>query len=241
MRGVAVVKTVLWFMGFGIYMLISIIGYLKLMYITRKGDKASADRYAFAAASKWGHFVINTVGAKVEIVGKEKLPKENCLFVANHQGYLDIPVFLAKMDRPLGFIAKKQLEKAPILSGWMKGLKCVFMDRDNIREAIKSINEGIEILKSGHSIVIFPEGTRSKSSNIGEFKKGSVKLAIKAGVPIVPVSINGTFQAFEEHNRIRSCNVKVVICDPIYIDELSREEQNNLAEITRSVIEANLK
>src|SRR5699024_1808110 len=93
---------------------------------------------------------------------------------------------------PHGFIAKVELTKFPIVSQWMKEMKCIFMDRSDRRQSLQSIKEGINILKNGHSMVIFPEGTRSKSDAMGEFKAGSMTLATKSGVPIVPITISGS-------------------------------------------------
>jgi 1-acyl-sn-glycerol-3-phosphate acyltransferase len=91
-------------------------------------------------------------------------------------------------------------------------------------------------------LVIFPEGTRSKGNNIGEFKQGSLKLALKSGVPIVPIAINGSYKLREgnEKSRIKSAEVKVTICEPIYTNNLSKEEQTNLAETVRKVIANNI-
>jgi 1-acyl-sn-glycerol-3-phosphate acyltransferase len=233
-------RTILWFLGFGLYMVVTALQYIKLIWLKRNGTKEEINEYVYTCGKRWANFIIKTIGAKVQVEGIENLPEGNCLFVANHQGNLDVPLFLSVIDKPLGFVAKKELEKVPVLSGWMRELPCVFMDRDNVREAVKAINEGIDYLKSGYSMVIFPEGTRSKSSNIGEFKKGSMKFGIKANVPIVPVSIEGTYKAFEEHNRIRKCSVKISINKPILLDELSKEEQNNLSLLTKDIISKNI-
>jgi 1-acyl-sn-glycerol-3-phosphate acyltransferase len=237
-KKVKVLKTILWFIGFGLYMIGTIEWYIKLIWLKRKrGTQEEIDKYVYLCGKRWANFVIKTVGAAVKVEGIENIPQGNCLFVSNHQGNLDVPILLSLIDKHLGFVAKKELEKAPILSDWMRQLHCIFMDRDNVREAVKSINEGIEYLKSGYSMVIFPEGTRSKSSSVGEFKKGSMKFALKSNVPIVPIAINGSYKAFEEYNRIRSCSVKVIIGKPIYIEELSKEDQNNLSKITKDIIQ----
>ncbi|EKN42049.1 1-acyl-sn-glycerol-3-phosphate acyltransferase, partial [Clostridium botulinum CFSAN001627] len=124
---------------------------------------------------------------------------------------------------------------------WMKEMKCVFMDRQNVRAAVKTINEGVENLKNGYSMLIFPEGTRSRGENLGEFKKGSMKLGIKAGVPIVPIAINGTYNVLEANGRkIKAADVDLIICPPIYPNELSKEEQNNLSETIKDIIQKEL-
>ena len=115
------------------------------------------------------------------------------------------------------------------------------MDRENPREALKAINQGAENLRSGYSMVIFPEGTRSKSHNIGEFKKGSLKMAIKAKVPIVPITIDGSYKIFEEHNGwLRKGEIKLTVGKPLYLDKLTSEEQKKLSEIVKMEIVKNL-
>jgi 1-acyl-sn-glycerol-3-phosphate acyltransferase len=233
-------RTIIWFFCFGVYLIGTLANYVKLNSIRKNKSEGDADTYAHKIAKKWADFCIRTIGAEIEMVGVEHLPEGNCLFVGNHQGYLDIPLIYSKIDKKIGFIAKKELEKAPILSTWMKALHCIFMDRDNPREAIKSINEGINYLDKGFSLVIFPEGTRSKSMRLGEFKKGSMKLGLKSKVPIVPITIIGSYKVFEESNRIKPAKVKLIISKPIFIDKLSKEEQSNLSEIIRESINENL-
>jgi 1-acyl-sn-glycerol-3-phosphate acyltransferases len=213
---------------------------LKLFVLRKVADSKKVEAYVRKTVKKWADYSAWSIGTEVEIIGKENLPEGNCLFVGNHQGYLDIPLILSQIDKNIGFVAKKELINIPILSSWMKEIHCVFMDRENPREAIKSINEGVDFLKSGYSMVIFPEGTRSKSDKVGEFKKGSLKLGVKAEVPIVPITIQGTYKAFEDKNRIKPVKVKLHIDKPIYGKELSKEEQNNLSEIIRNKIVNNL-
>lgn len=233
-----VMKTFFTWSYFILYLIITMFKKVKLDYIKKYKSKQKAEEYVYKVSSDWGKSVVNTVGIKVEILGKENIPKENCLFVANHQSELDIPVLLASLNKPIGFIAKKEMEKIPIASYWMTEMKCIFMDRKNIRESIKSINQGAEYLKEGYSIVIFPEGTRSKSGKIGEFKKGSTKLGIKAQVPIVPITINGTYKCLEgNNNKFQGDDIKLVIHKPIYVQDLNKEEQGNLSQSVKNIIE----
>ena len=102
------------------------------------------------------------------------------------------------MDRLVGFVAKKEVLKVPILSYWLPRAKCIPLDRQNPRDAVRVINEGVKNLKDGYSMMIFPEGTRSLDGKHSPFKKGSLKLAIKAKVPIVPVTIDASFTSFEK-------------------------------------------
>lgn len=200
-----------------------------------KGEDA-ADEYVKKTALLWANNTIKSIGITLEVRGKENLINEPCLFVANHQSLLDIPALLVAIDKPVGFMGKKELSKIPVLSTWMERSKSIFLDRENVREAIKSMNEGIENIKKGYSMAIFPEGTRSKSDEVLDFKKGSLKLATRPLVPIIPISINGTYKSLEEHKRVRKAKVVVTINKPIYTSELSKEEINNLSITVRDII-----
>lgn len=218
--------------------------FLKTNYIKIKNNQGEkeAQQYLHGIAMKWARDFLNKAGVKVISEGNENIPSEACCFVANHQGNFDIFALLSVVDRPIGFIAKKEINKLPIVPWWMNEMKCVFIDRENIRESLKAINQGAENLKNGNSMVIFPEGTRSKSSELGEFKKGSLKMASKANVPIVPVALEGSYKILEENNgRLEKGTIKVVFGKPIYIDQISKEEQKELAELVRNEIANKLK
>lgn len=209
--------------------------------IKKKGTKQEIEEYLNKLVSEWSNFALKKAGVQLDVIGKENIPEGNCLFVANHQSNLDIPTILASVNRTMGFVAKKELEKYSIISFWMREINCVFIDRKNPREGLKAIIEGVKHLKGGSSMVIFPEGTRSKSHKIGDFKKGSMKMAVKAGVPIVPVTINGTYKALEGYDgKFKNTDVKVIIHNPIDPTKLNREEIGDLHSKVRNVIEKEL-
>lgn len=237
------IRSIFLYFCFVIFMIGSIYKKIKLNYLRKHVSIEAAQSYLYKCAKGWGDFVLNAIGIDVDVVGFENIPRENCLFVANHQGSIDIPLLIAKSGRIVGFIAKKEMLKFKFMSNWMKEIHCVFMDRSNIRESVKSINEGIRYLKSGYSLIIFPEGTRSKGPNLGEFKKGSMKLGTKSGVPMVPVTIDGSYAARDvnKFNILKPCKVTLTFSKPIYPSELSREEQGNLAETIKGIIAENLK
>ena len=181
---------------------------------------------------------MNISGAKINVIGQENLPKDQTvLFVSNHQSNFDIPLLLSSIDIPKGFIAKKELERWPVISTWMKYTNCIFMDRYNLRKSAQSIVEGINLLKSGYSMVIFPEGTRSKGNPVDEFKGGSFKLATKSKCPIVPLTINGTYKLLEANNNmIKGADIELVIHATIDVNTLSKEELEKLPETVHSII-----
>ena len=213
----------------------------KFNSIKEHKTRAEADAYLANMVWNWSNFVLKIAGLNLTVIGKENIPDEPCVFVGNHQSNFDIPVILSNTNRVTGAIAKKDMERIPIMSYWMRQIHSVFMDRENPREALKSISEGIENLKNGYSMIIFPEGTRSRSNSMGEFKKGSMRLAVKAGVPIVPITVYDTYKAMEGNNgKIKKANAKLIIGKPIYLDTMSKEEKADIAEMVQGIIQSNL-
>lgn len=225
---------------YGLYMIFIGFKRIKFHFVRVFKGKDAAFQYTKKVVSNWSTNTIKIVGMKIEVIGRENIPKEACLFVANHQSYFDIPALIYAIDKPVGFVAKKELEKIPVYKEWMLSMKSLFIDRGNAREAIKTINEGVQYLKEGYSMAIFPEGTRSRSKHMGEFKKGSLKLATKSKVPIIPISIDGTYKAFEERGSLRRASVRIIIDKPIYTKDLTREEENTLSDDLRNLICKNL-
>ncbi len=183
----------------------------------------------------WVDNVIDLFDLTVNISGRENVPKDGpCVFISNHEGYGDIVVlFKALEGRQIGFIAKDALEKVPYFGNWIRAIRGVFIKRGNTREALKSIQAGVDTLKDGFSLVIFPEGTRSRGPRMGEFKAGSFKLATKAKVPIVPITINGSYDLFETRSIITGGAVIDVVIHPA-IDTASLD-RHQIANITHEV------
>ena len=179
--------------------------------------------------------------AKVTVYGAENVPEGAVLFVSNHPSFFDICVFLACIPRMSAFVAKSELARIPILKRWMTEYGCIFLDRSDIKKSAKSINSGIDILKSGCSLIIFPEGTRSKGPTTLDFKAGSFKLATKSKVPIVPVTIDGTYKLLEAYDgTIKPIPVDVYIHPPISTRDLTQEEGAALYSKVRDMICAKL-
>lgn len=207
------------------------------------GKTGECDRLLAPMVREWAQYVVRLTGKKtqVQVTGQENLPQNRAvLFVANHQSNLDIPVLLGYVEKPMAFVAKKELLRIPFLSGWMKLMQCVFLDRKNIRQSVKDMEEAVEKIKDGYSLLIFPEGHRSKSDSHGTFKAGSFKLAFKTGVPIVPVTVNGTWKLFEGSGRLRAADVFVTIHPPVETEGLSKEGQRQLVSAVEQTVFASL-
>ncbi|MDD4000979.1 MAG: lysophospholipid acyltransferase family protein, partial [Bacilli bacterium] len=134
------------------------------------GQKNEHRKYINLLERKFGYALIKRAGITVNARGLENIPDEAVLYVGNHQGYFDIPALCMTITRQFGFIVKKELKKVPLFNKWISQIESIYIDRENPRESLKNIQEGIELLKNGYSLAIFPEGTRSKSAEMGEFK-----------------------------------------------------------------------
>ena len=157
--------------------------------------------------------------------------------MGNHQGYADIfSYFKAFQKFQFAFVAKKELGEIPLYGKWIARIRSVFIERDDPRASLEAINRGIEYIKEGFSLAIFPEGTRSKGPDPGEFQRGALKLATKPGVPIIPVSLNGSYKMFEEPGRLTSANIEMIVHKPIPTEGLSRKEEKALPDIVEKII-----
>lgn len=231
-----------WYIMFGITLLATTPKLLIVRYLEKQGKVKEKDDYVFKQVKKWARGNVKRSGAKLNIHGLENIPEDGpVVFVSNHQGAFDIALFLSHIPKPTGFIAKIEMKTKPLLSNWMKHIYCVFMDRQSLKGSASAILEGVNLLKQGKSLVIFPEGTRSKSDQIGEFKPASMKLAIKAKAPIIPVTIDGSYKVFEKNNkRITPDTVNVFIHPVIETKNLTKEEQNELCSKVYDIIRSKL-
>ncbi len=205
-----------------------------------KGEK-EALIYLQKVAYNWSKFTMDIIGIDLDVQGLENIPNETCVFIGNHSSILDIPILLYTTNRNLAFISKKEILKAPIVGYWLRRNKSVTLDRENPRTAVDTINQAVKNIEDGTTMVIFPEGTRNKEGKVGEFKKGSLKLATKSKVSIVPVSIDRASRAFEDAREFRPTKIKVVFGKSIDTRELSKDNEKDLVENIRNIIISNLK
>ena len=183
-------------------------------------------------------FILWEAGTKVTIIGEENVPKDTpVLYIGNHRSYFDVVTAYSRCPDLTGFVAKDNLEKIPLLSNWMRRLYCLFLNRTDIRQGLKTILKGVEQMKAGISMCIYPEGTRNHQDELLPFKEGSLKMAEKTGAPIIPMAICHSDDIFENHMPwIRPANVILEYGKPIYPKDLSKEERKFLGAYTRDVI-----
>jgi 1-acyl-sn-glycerol-3-phosphate acyltransferase len=180
----------------------------------------------------WSAVVLGVPGVKVEI--KLRFPLDlnrPYVFMANHASMVDIWAMFLRMPVPVRFIAKKQLGQIPVFGWAMRAGRFVFIDRQNAVSARRSIQEAAQRIKDGHSVAIFPEGTRTRDGKLGAFKKGGFHLAIDSGVEIVPLAIHGTRAVMPPGTPlIRAGRVQIEIDEPISTAGLGPSDRQQLLE-----------
>lgn len=189
---------------------------------------------------KWAFGMIARAGgAKVIAIGEDRIPTDTAvLYVGNHRSYYDVILTYLRVPRLTGYVAKKEIEKVPILRSWMRNLHCLFLDRNDIKQGLKTILEAVEMVKNGISVTIFPEGTRNKvPDTILPFHAGSFKIAEKGDVPIVPICIVNSAALWEDHfPKMKKATVIIEYCEPIYMKDLQKEDKKNIANHVSNII-----
>ena len=242
-RNLSILRTIALFVYLFGYMIVHYATLRRAERALAAGDLDTVEQIVKANIPRWSRGILHVTGARMTVEGQKNIPAGPCVFVGNHRSYYDIPILLTALDAPHGILAKEELEKIPLLNRWMKLLGCVFVKRDDIRASVKALNDATAIVESGRSFVIFPEGTRYKGEEggAGEFKAGAFRIAIKTGVPVVPVAISGARGLFEAHgNRATPGTVHVRVLPPIQTADMSRAEQKQLPDAVRQTILAEL-
>lgn len=225
-----------------IFVLLYLICFLPVLlveFILRKHNPTASANSSKAIVG-WAFRCIQFLsGTKLIVKGQENIPTDTAvLYVGNHRSYFDIILSLSLFPRSTGYVAKVEMKKFPILNLWMKAIRCLFLDRENIKEGLKTILEGVDEVKNGYSLCIFPEGTRNRTEeDFLPFHEGSFKIAEKGKVPVVPMTIVNSGAVFENHLPfIKKATVVIEFSKPIYIDTLDRDEKKALTGNVRDII-----
>ena len=202
----------------------------------------SSPQKCLEARYRYVQFVLRGIwffaGGKIKVIGAERIPKDRAvLFVGTHRSIFDIVIAAVNIPMPTGFIAKKELENTPLKLA-MDGIRCLFLDRQDPRKGLKTILTAIEYIKEGQSMLIFPEGTRSKKEEeLLPFHAGSFKIATKAECPVVPFTIVGSGDLFEDHFPVLKCkDVVIEFGEPIETAGMDRAAQRELPERVKEII-----
>jgi 1-acyl-sn-glycerol-3-phosphate acyltransferase len=189
-------------------------------------------------ANLWARMLLWLANTRVDVIGRENvLMDKPQIFMANHQSDFDILIVLADIPGQFRWIAKKELFKIPIFGKAMRNAGYIEIDRQNHEKAMKSLEEAAEKIREGKSVVTFPEGTRSRDGKIKPFKQGMFHLAIRAGVPIVPISIVGAHEIMPKRSlKVRPGRIKMIIDRPVDVSGYTIETRVELIEKVRNII-----
>ncbi len=181
----------------------------------------------------WGRLLCRVANVRVRVEGMENLnPSRTYIFVGNHASMLDIFSFQGYIAHDFRWIAKKELFAIPIFGAAIRAVDFIPIDRSRGRQALKSLNDAAERIAEGASVLIFPEGTRSPDGRLREFKTGAIMLAIKAGVEVVPVGFNGTYQVLPKSRLLtRGGEVVLRIGSPLSTKNFKAKDKQNLAQM----------
>lgn len=190
--------------------------------------------------------ILKIAGVTVTVIGQENIPRDTpVLYIGNHRSFFDILLTYIRCPDLTGYVAKAEMRKIPLLSDWMRYLHCLFLDRKDIKKGLKTILEGVEKIRSGISICIFPEGTRNRNEDELEllpFHEGSFKLATKTNCPIVPIALNNTVSIFEKQfPRVKKTHVVIEYCTPVIPGQLAKEDRKFIGQYCRNIIRETLK
>ncbi|MDT0632975.1 lysophospholipid acyltransferase family protein [Rubrivirga sp. S365] len=189
----------------------------------------------------WARAIFACAGIRLRVVERAALPDGPVVFVANHQNAIDIPATSVGLPRPFLYVARHELRAWPIVGWVLEKSACIFIRRDNPREALKSLGAAADRVRAGESVLLFPEGGRSHGHALAPFMRGPFLLAIEAGVPIVPVALVGhTGVADEKALAARPGEVHLVLGTPIPTAGLRRRDAGELGERVRAALEAEL-
>ena len=180
----------------------------------------------------WARIIMRMAGVTVAVTGGQQLAKgAPYIFAANHLSQFDIFALQGYLDQDFRWMAKKELFEIPLFGLAMNMVGYIPVDRSHGRQALKSLNEAAKRIAAGTSVIVFPEGTRSKDGKIQPFKSGAMVLALKAGVPIVPVAISGTFQVMPKGKLLPQPGyVSITIGSPVETKNLQTSDKQELAQ-----------
>jgi 1-acyl-sn-glycerol-3-phosphate acyltransferase len=222
-----------------VFFLIPAVGIYTIVLGTASVLSTLVDRrgnFGHKCARAWSWLILKTTGVRVEVEGLERLdPSRSYVFAANHQSIYDIPILFASLPFQLRILSKESLGRIPFMGWHLSRTGHVLVDRSKAGAGV--VKKMARLVKAGHSLMVFPEGTRSTDGSVGRFKGGSFLIATQAGLPVVPISVIGSRHVmFRGELMVRPGRVRVVVHDPIDTTTVPREAVRDFASTVRDVI-----
>ena len=192
--------------------------------------------FGHTCARAWSRLILKTTGVQVTVEGLERLdPSRSYVFAANHQSIYDIPILFASLPFQLRILAKESLGRIPFMGWHLRRTGHVLVDRSKSGAGVVRMMQ--RLVDAGHSLIVFPEGTRSTDGSVGRFKGGSFVVALQAGLPVVPISVIGSRHVmFRGELMVRPGRVAVIVHEPIDTANVSRESAREFASTVRDVV-----
>lgn len=220
--------------GVAVTMVMAVVAIVAVLF-DRSGKKYHA------VARLWSRVSLRVCGVQVRVVGTEHLqPGQSYIYVANHASMFDIPAVAAGIPDNIRIVYKRELEKVPVFGWGLRWSNYIGIDRGRGAEARRSLDEAIGKIRNGASVLLFGEGTRTADGRLQPFKRGAFHLAVRAGVPVVPLTINGSYGIVPKHSlRIRPGTVDLVLSPPISMETVTgKDAELELMERVRTAIAA---
>ncbi|GIO40480.1 lysophospholipid acyltransferase family protein [Paenibacillus apis] len=211
-------------------------GWITLCHYAKHTNKYPEEQ-KYALIRKFSKWMIKGGRINLEVYGKENLPIENGYMIfPNHQGLFDGFAIAQGLEVPFSTVYKKELDSIPFVKQVLLCVKAIALDREDVRQSLKTINQVAAEVKNGRNLMIFPEGTRSKNRNeLLDFKGGSFKSAIKAECPIVPVALIDSYKVFDSKS-IKRITVQVHFLQPLYYEQYKGMSTSQIAEMVKAAI-----
>jgi 1-acyl-sn-glycerol-3-phosphate acyltransferase len=211
-------------------------GLISRLFISTKKANKFIGHYVFSPA------VLTVCFIRWRVIGKENIPNFPVIYISNHTSLLDIPILFAAVNQPLFYVAKMELKRVPFLGQYMQAMGMIFINRSNREQAMTSMRTAIKDIAGGKSIVVFPEGTRSKSGDLQAFKRGAFVIACEGQIPIIPVVIHGGSKALKSGSfSLRPTKVEIEICPMVEAKSFEKLNPDDLAKEMHGLFQEKLK
>ena len=233
----AILRTIVWYICFFGSLVVVTPQMFRAKKMKKEGNVEGYRKILDKYVPWWMSMLMKRAGCTCTVKGLENIPKDRAVvFVCNHQGDYDVPLTMVHLGPPPAMVSKIEVQKIPMVRTWMDLLDCIFIDRNDPRQAITAMRSAGDVLKAGRNIVVFPEGTRSRGDHMNEFKTGVFKIPFSAGAPIVPVAIDGSYKIMEaNHNLMCPGHVTLTVLPLIETAGMDRAAQkalpNQIAEM----------